>query len=77
MSNLLKNWKFWCFVGGVATGVFSRSKTARKACVNGLAKGMLLKDSASEALQNMKDEAQDIYEEAKSKAAEERAQAEA
>ena len=62
---------------GVATVVFSIRKTARKACVNGIAKGMLLKDSASEALQNMKDEAQDIYEEAKSKAAEERAQAEA
>ena len=77
MSSIVKNWKLWCFMGGVAAGIFARSKTARKACVNGIAKGMLLKDSAAEALQNIKDEAQDIYEEAKAKAAAEREQAEA
>ena len=35
MSSMMKNWKFWCFAGGVAAGIFARSKTARKACVNG------------------------------------------
>ena len=76
MSSMMKNWKFWCFAGGVAAGIFARSKTARKACVNGMAKVMLLKDSAAEVLQNLKDEAQDIYEEAKAKAAEEKESAE-
>ena len=37
---------------------------------------MLLKDSAAEVLQNLKDEAQYIYEEAKAKAAEEKESAE-
>lgn len=77
MSSIVKNWKLWCFAGGVAAGIFARSKTARKACVNGIAKGMLLKDSAAEVLQNIRDEAQDIYEEAREKAAVEKEQAEA
>ena len=76
MNKMFKNWKFWCFAGGVAAGIFARSQTARKACVNGIARGMLLKDSASETLQNMKEEAQDIYEDEKAKAAEQNAKAE-
>ena len=69
MSNLLKNAKFWIFIGGTAAGLFARSKADRKACVNGLAAGMQLKDNVAAELQNIKEEAQDIYEDAKRKAA--------
>lgn len=69
MTNPFKSAKFWLFVGGTAAGLFAKSKTARKACVNGLAAGMQLKDNVSAGLQNIKEEAQDIYEDAKRKAA--------
>ncbi len=44
MGNPLKSTKFWLFVGGAAAGLFARSKTARRACVNGIAAGMQMKD---------------------------------
>ena len=69
MSNLLKSAKFWLFVGGAAAGLFARSKTARKVCVNSIAAGMQARDSVAAGVQNLKEEAQDIYEDAKRKAA--------
>ena len=73
MGNPLKSTKFWLFVGGAAAGLFARSKTARRACVNGIAAGLQMKDQMAAGLQNMKEEAQDIYEDAKRKAAGEEA----
>ena len=42
-----------------------KSKTARKACVNVLAKGMKLHNDAQVTLETMKEDAQDIFAESK------------
>lgn len=66
--------KVWAFVGGVAAGLILpplvKSKTARKAAVSVVAKGMNLKDDAKTAYESIKEDAQDVYAEAKQKAAE-------
>ena len=65
----LKNEKLLCFVGGVAAATYGvkvlKSDKTRKACVTGLAKCMRLKNDAQAALQNMKEEAEDICYDAK------------
>lgn len=67
--DFLKSNKFLFFVGGAATAVVGtkalKSKTAREICVKGLAKGMKLQQDAKVALQNMKEEAEDICYDAK------------
>ena len=68
MARFYKNAKFWLFVGGTAAGLFAKSKAARKLCVNTIAAGMQARDCAAEGLENLKEEAQDIYEDAKRKA---------
>ena len=60
---------FWVFVSGLATGLFVKSKACRKVCVNTMAAGMIAKDKSAEGAANLKDEAMDIYEEAKTKKA--------
>ena len=61
----LKSAKFLCFVGGAAAAVIGgeilKSKTARDICVKSLAKGMKIKHDAQAAMQNLKEDAQDIY----------------
>lgn len=65
--------KLWAFVGGVAAGLvlppLVKSKTARKAAVSVVAKGMGIKDDAKAACEAIKEDAQDVYAEAKQKAA--------
>ena len=67
--------KVLSFIGGAAAVIIGnkivKSEKARQLCVNGLAKGMMIQDCAKEVYQNMKEEAHDIYVDAKNKAAEE------
>lgn len=61
--------KVWAFVGGVAaTGVASvlaKNPSVRKAAVNGVAQGMLLKENVEGAIQSIKDDAEDTCAEAR------------
>ena len=71
MFGFLKNEKFWCVAAGAA-GVIAgekiiKSKKARDIAVCGLAKGMKLKYDAEEALQSIKDDAEDACYEARRK----------
>ncbi|MDO4300290.1 MAG: DUF1490 domain-containing protein [Clostridia bacterium] len=65
LSKCLKSCKFICFTCGAVTAIIGsrvlKSEKTRKACVQGLAKGMKLKHDAQVTLQNMKEEAQDIF----------------
>lgn len=60
------------FVGGAAAALIGskclKSETARNLCVKGLAAGMRMKDEALEKFNNIKEEAADIYHDAKKKA---------
>lgn len=64
--------KFWSFVGGVAAaGIGSAicgSKKCRELTVAAVAKGMQVKQDASEGLQSIKDDAADLAEEARQQA---------
>ena len=68
------NPKVLSFVGGAVAVVIgkkiAKSEKTRQFCVNTLAKGMMISDCAKEGYQNMKEEAHDIYVDAKNKAAE-------
>lgn len=70
MKDLLKNKAVLSFVGGVvatvATTQFVKSDTAKKVAVRSLASGMKLKDDAVATYETIKEDAQDIYNEAKS-----------
>lgn len=72
-SNIIKK-KGCLFVGGVVAGLILppliKSKIVYKAAVNLTAKGMNLKDNAVCAYESVKENAQDVYAEAKKKAAE-------
>ena len=72
MFGFLRNEKFWLVAAGVAGtivgGKILKSPTTRKLAVQGLAKGMMIQGDAKEALQNMKDEAEDICYEARQEA---------
>ena len=61
--------------GGVAAALVgaqvAKSPKTRQLCVNGIARGMQLQQEARAALQNMKEDAQDLCAEAKQKAARE------
>ena len=72
MFGFLRSEKFWLVAAGVAGtivgGKILKSPTTRKLAVQGLAKGMMIQGDAKEALQNMKDEAEDICYEARQEA---------
>lgn len=72
MTNLFKNQKFLCALGGAAAVIVGKkiitAKKTRQLAVSGLAKGMKLTHDAKEAFQNMKDEASDICYDAKTEA---------
>jgi len=73
MSILSKitNKKVLTFIVGTAAGLILppivKSKTARKAAVCVTAKSMQLKDDARSAFETIKEDAQDVYAEAKEK----------
>lgn len=64
--------KAWVFVGGIAAGLLLppivKSRAARRAAVCVTAKGMRLKDDAVAAYNTIKEDAQDVYAEAKEQA---------
>ncbi|MGN0692298.1 MAG: DUF1490 domain-containing protein [Oscillospiraceae bacterium] len=72
MTNLFKNQKFLCALGGAAAVIIGKkiitAKKTRELAVSGIAKGMKLTHDAKEAFQNMKDEAADICCDAKAEA---------
>lgn len=65
MINIFKNAKFWIGVGCFAGGLFATSKCARKIAVRGMAAGMQARDNIRAGWENVKEEANDLYEEAK------------
>lgn len=69
----LKNSKFLFFIGGLAAGTIGvkalKSKSAKKLAVAALAKGMEVQDSAKATFATIKEDAQDLYAEAKTQAA--------
>ena len=69
MLGVFKNAKFWIGVGCFAGGVFATSKAARKLVVKGMATGMKTKDTIVAGWNNVKEEAGDLYDEAKEEAA--------
>ncbi|MBR3309060.1 MAG: hypothetical protein IKG00_04090 [Lachnospiraceae bacterium] len=69
MLGVFKSGKFWIGVGCFAGGLFATSKVARKIAVKGMAAGMKAKDNVVVGWNNIKEEAGDIYEEAKEEAA--------
>lgn len=72
MTNLFKNQKFLCALGGAAAVIIGKkivtAKKTRELAVSGLAKGMKITHDAKEVFQNMKDEAADICFDAKAEA---------
>lgn len=72
MTNLFKNQKFLCALGGAVAVIVGKkiitAKKTREFAVSGLAKGMKLTHDAKESFQNMKDEASDICYDAKAEA---------
>jgi len=75
IGGFLVSAKVLCFVGGVAAAVIGtkvvNSEKARNLCVKTLARGMMIQDCAKEHFQNIKEDAMDIYEDAKKQATEE------
>lgn len=72
MLPFLTGVKVATFLSGAVVGMLglevARSETARHLAVRTLAKGMMVKDSISEKLNNVKEDAEDIYAEAKATA---------
>jgi len=72
LSTILKNDKLLFFLGGVAATLAGakavKSGKAREVCVKGLAAGMQFQKVAQEAFHNIKEEAQDLCQEAKTTA---------
>lgn len=60
---------FWTFVAGAAAAEGLRkvvkADTTRKLVVKGLAKGMQVSDNIKENVENLKEDAQDVYAEAR------------
>ena len=77
--DFLKNEKVLCFIGGAAAVICGKklleSQKAHDICVSGVAKGMQLYKDAKAAAVNIKEEAEDICEEAKATIADEEAEA--
>jgi len=74
VGTLLISSKVLAFIGGAAAVVIGKkvikSEKTRNLCVKGLAQGMKLQDCAKEIFQNIKEEAHDIYVDARAQAAE-------
>lgn len=70
----ITNKKVLAFVGGIATATIGvkilKSGPVRKAAVKTLACGMKLKDDAMTAMETIKEDAQDVYSEARQQQAE-------
>ena len=68
-----KSPKFWSFVGGIGAAaagtVVCKAKKTRELAVCVVSKGMQIQQKASEGVQSIKDDAEDLAEEARRKAA--------
>ncbi len=68
-----KNKKLWSFAGGIATALIGakivKAPKTRQACVKGIAAGMTFKKNAEASIQNLKEDAQDICNDAREEAA--------
>ena len=73
MKGMFGSAKFWMFVGGTAAGIFLKSRSSRKVAVHALAGGMIARDKVMEGVTNIREDAMDLYEDAKRKANEKRA----
>lgn len=71
----LKKEKTLIFLGGIATAIVGtkilKCPKTRQVCVKSLAQGMNFCDEAKASVQNMREEAEDIYTEAKKPVCEE------
>lgn len=69
----ITNRKLLAYLGGIATATVGvsilKSAPVRKATVNIVAGGMKLRDDAMTTIETIKEDAQDVYAEARSKAA--------
>ena len=69
MKKFLKDEKVLCFLGGMAATVIGakilKSKATKNACVKVVASGMKLQQDAQVALEEIREEAEDIVYEAK------------
>ena len=69
--DFLKNKKLWAFIGGVATTTLLpailKSKPAHNVAVSAVAKSMEVKDDTKARVESVKEDASDIYAEAKIK----------
>lgn len=76
MLKFLVNTKSLCFLGGIASSIIAKqvakSKVARQLAVTGIAKGMNAYDEAKAAVNNIREDAEDLYAEAKAKKIEEK-----
>lgn len=74
LKKILENTKVLCFIGGAAAAVIGgkilKCPKTRELCVKGLAEGMKMKHDAQTAMQNIKEDAQDIYYDAMNEASE-------
>ncbi|MBR6399666.1 MAG: DUF1490 domain-containing protein [Firmicutes bacterium] len=65
LKDVLTSEKFLCFIGGIAAAVVGtkvlKCEKTRELCVQGLAKGMKFKHDTRTAVQNLKEDAQDVY----------------
>ncbi len=72
MFDLFGKEKMGIFVGGIVVGVvgaqLAKTKKVRSCVVKGLAQGYMAKDSIMEEVTNIKEEAEDICNEAKAQA---------
>jgi len=72
--SILKGKKAITFIGGIVAGLalpsIVKSKTMKKAAVQVVAKSLYIKDEAKSACEAIKEDAQDVYAEAKKKALE-------
>lgn len=71
MNKIFKSKALWTFVGGMATALvgakFAKSDKARELAVHSMASTMKMKDDAMATFESLKEDAQDIYHEAKAK----------
>ena len=72
LSKLMNNPKALYFAIGFTSATigvkFLKSQTFKEVCVKELARGMRMRDEAMETLQNIREEAADIYVDAKNQA---------
>lgn len=72
LGQIILSHKLLFFIGGVAAATIGakclNSEKARQLCVKGMAYGMRARDNALQTFQNIKEEAVDIYHDAKNQA---------